>query len=370
LTAATQTPVLEAVELEIEYTTAEGCVRPLDGATLSVPPGAITAVVGESGSGKTTLGLAAGRLLATNAIHVGGDLRVLGERVLECDTQTLRMLRADVLGFIFQDPVAALDPTMRVRRQMELVARRRDEATVEEALREVGLSDITRVLRAYPHELSGGMAQRVGIAIALLRRPRLLIADEPTAAVDATRRAQILALLVDRCRTHECALLLLTHDLHNVSRWSTHIAVMYGGRVVETGVTRQVLRAPLHPYTRALLSSVPGGEQPGERLGAIPGRPPVLRGPSEGCAFAPRCADVLDRCSTTRPLYAGLGQRHVCCHLVGSEAESSDGRTGDTLATATSNRTRNADGIRRRAAETTAAAPGPTTARPPEGASE
>src|SRR5262249_45656721 len=155
--------------------------------------------------------------------------------------EEFRQVRRDVLGFIFQDPVASLNPTMRVQRQMELAAGKSKRLqTPAEALADVGLPDIPRVLRAYPHELSGGMAQRVCIAMALLRRPRLLVADEPTAAVDATRRAQILELLVSRCRDFDTALLLLTHDLHTVARWCNRIAVMYGGRVVESGPTGEI----------------------------------------------------------------------------------------------------------------------------------
>jgi len=310
--------VLEARELELEYRTREGRVRSLDSASLTVRAGEITALVGESGSGKSTLGMAAGRLLAGNAEHVGGSLEVAGVSVFACTDERLRALRRATLGFVFQNPVAALDPTMRVARQMELVGILGAEAT--RALEEVGLRDISRVLRAYPHELSGGMAARVGIAMALGRDPRLLIADEPTAAVDATLREQILELLVERCREHGCALLLLTHDLHAVAHHCTQIAVMYGGRVVEDGPTGEVLAAPLHPYTRALLSALPGEERPGERLESIRGVPPVLRGPSPGCAFSPRCPHVMEHCPHVRPLHAPVEEsRAVCCHLFTGE---------------------------------------------------
>jgi peptide/nickel transport system ATP-binding protein len=314
--------VLEARDLEIEYATREGRVRSLDVATLTVAAGEITAVVGESGSGKTTLGLAAGRLLASNAEIVGGDLRVAGTSVFATDAEKLRYLRREVLGFVFQNPVAALDPTMLVERQMVLVANRASEGqTASEALAEVGLRDIPRVLASYPHELSGGMAARVGIAMALRRRPQLLIADEPTAAVDATLRARILELLVERCRSHGCALLLLTHDLHAVAAHCSHIAVMYGGRVVEDGPTAEVLASPMHPYTRALLSALPGEEKPGQRLHSIRGVPPVLRGASAGCAFAPRCPNVLDHCPHVRPIHAAVDARRVvCCHLAAGAA--------------------------------------------------
>ncbi len=310
--------VLEARELELEYTTRDGRVRSLDSASLTVQAGTIAALVGESGSGKSTLGMAAGRLLAGNAVHAGGELCVAGTSVFACDDEALRRLRRETLGFVFQNPVAALDPTMRVARQMALIGME-GEAAVS-ALEEVGLRDIPRVLRSYPHELSGGMAARVGIAMALGRRPQLLIADEPTAAVDATLREQILELLVERCRSTGCALLLLTHDLHAVAHHCSHIAVMYGGRVVEDGPTGEVLDAPLHPYTRALLSALPGEERPGERLESIRGVPPVLRGPSPGCAFSARCPNVMEHCPHVRPLHAPVEEDHaVCCHLFTDE---------------------------------------------------
>ncbi len=311
-------PVLEAADLVVEYATRRGPVRSLDAATLTVGAGEIVALVGESGSGKTTLGMAAGRLLAANARHRGGTLHVAGTAVFDCDLVRLRALRRDVLGFVFQNPVAALDATMRVRRQMRLAAPAEETAdgeTESADLEAVGLSDVPRVLRAYPHELSGGMAQRVGIAIALRRRPRLLIADEPTAAVDATLRAQILRLLVTRCREQGCALLLMTHDLHAAAEHTERIAVMYGGRVVEQGPTAMVLADPRHPYTRALVAAVPGEEQAGQRLVAIPGIPPVLRGAASGCAFAPRCADVMARCHDSRPDAVTSGGRALICHL-------------------------------------------------------
>jgi oligopeptide/dipeptide ABC transporter ATP-binding protein len=322
--SAAREPILVATDLELEYTTREGRVRSLDQASLAVGAGTITALVGESGSGKSTLGLAAGKLLAANAEHVGGDLLVAGTPVLTADAETLRRLRREALGFVFQNPVAALDPTMRVERQMALVGE--GERGAAEALEEVGLRDIPRVLRSYPHELSGGMAARVGIAMALLRRPRLLVADEPTAAVDATLREQILELLVTRCRSRDCALLLLTHDLHAVAHHCSHIAVMYAGRVVEDGPTERVLESPMHPYTRALLSALPGEEQPGERLHSIRGVPPILRGPSPGCAFAARCPHVMDHCPHVRPLHAAVEDRRaVCCHLFTGETVERQG---------------------------------------------
>lgn len=236
----------------------------------------------------------------------------------------LRDLRRDVLGFVFQNPVAALDPTMRVRRQLEL-ATGADRPAINDALEQVGLQDVPRVLRSYPHELSGGMAQRVGIAMALRRHPRLLVADEPTAAVDATLRAQILNLLVSRCREQTCALLLLTHDLHAVAEHTEQIAVMYGGRVVEWGPTQQVLADPLHPYTRALVAALPGEERPGQRLEAIRGVPPVLRSACPGCAYAPRCPDAFADCDHTRPALEAVDGRTVICHLHSTQRAAANG---------------------------------------------
>lgn len=307
-------PVLEIRDLVIEYVTREGTVRSLDSASLRVDRGEIVAVVGESGSGKSTLGLAVGRLLPQNASYVEGDVLLAGTSIANCDGDTLRKVRREDLGFIFQDPVAALDPTMRIGRQMAL-AGGKDRQSLADALVEVGLFDASRVMRSYPHELSGGMAQRVGIAMTMLRQPRVVIADEPTAAVDAAGRAKILELLVTRCRERDCTLVVLTHDLGSVRRWCTKVAVMYGGRVVEDGPAEEVLAEPLHPYTRALAHSRPGRETPGGRLSSIPGVPPVLRGPSHGCAFASRCPLVESRCHTSRPVHASVGVRNVCCHV-------------------------------------------------------
>ncbi len=318
--------VLEASDLVIEYTTRHGRVRSLDAATLTVRAGEVVALVGESGSGKTTLGMASGRLLASNAVHVGGSLEVSGRTVFGSTPQQLRSLRREALGFVFQNPVAALDPTMRVGRQLRLAARAQHKAeggnapesstrALTAALEDVGLKDVPRVLRSYPHELSGGMAQRVAIAMVLRRRPRLLVADEPTASVDATLRARILTLLIKRCRAQGCALLLLTHDLHAVAQHADTVAVMYGGRIVEQGPVDTVLADPRHPYTGALIGALPGDEEPGQRLQAIRGVPAVLRGPSPGCAFAARCPAAMEHCAGTRPARTSVDGRLLACHL-------------------------------------------------------
>lgn len=262
--------VLEAHQLVVEYVTDSGRVRALDGASISVRQGEVHAIVGESGSGKTTLGMAAGRLLASNAEFVSGSLVVTDVSVPTVGMEGLRALRRDRLGFVFQNPIASLDPTMRIGAQMQLAQEGRDSTfSMRDSLERVGLRGIDTVLRSFPHELSGGMAQRVCIAMALMRGARVLIADEPTAAVDATLRPQILKLLVDLCRETGSALVLLTHDLHAVGEFSTRVSVMHAGKVVESGDTQLVLANPQHPYTRSLLSARLGLESCGQRLEAV-----------------------------------------------------------------------------------------------------
>jgi peptide/nickel transport system ATP-binding protein len=267
---ATPEFVLEARELQVAYATRNRVVTSLDGASLAVRRGEVHALVGESGSGKSTLGMATGRLLAANAHYTGGSLQVDGRSVLDASARELRALRRDTLGYVFQNPIASLDPTMRIARQMHFLTRDQSaDLTSSEALERVGLQEVSRVLRSFPHELSGGMAQRVCIAMALSRNPRLLIADEPTAAVDATIRPQLLSLLTGLCKERGCALLLLTHDLQAVREYADNVSVMFAGKVVESGAAHSVLDSPSHPYTRALLSAQPGNERPGERLEAI-----------------------------------------------------------------------------------------------------
>jgi peptide/nickel transport system ATP-binding protein len=343
-------PVMHVRDLVVDYGTPRGTVRPLDGASLVVAPGEVVGVIGESGSGKTTLGLCAGRLLAANAKHRSGSLFVAGVDVFACSPRELEQVRRGVLGYVFQNPTTALDPTMRIGRQMALATAssqaRADATSPAAALSDVGLPDVARVLRAYPHELSGGMAQRVGIAMALSRHPRLMVADEPTAAVDATVRSQILDLLVTRCREERCALLLLTHDVQAVAERADTIAVMYGGRVVESGAARSVVAAPSHPYTRGLIGALPGAEAPSGRLEAIPGAPPVLVGACPGCPFEPRCRDAMPECATRRPADIVRGDRVVSCFLADPQV-AAPGERADWPGECTSGPTQVAPALRR-----------------------
>jgi peptide/nickel transport system ATP-binding protein len=306
-------PLLEASDLVVEYASPGGVAqRALDGASLVVRAGEVLGIVGESGSGKSTLGLSIGRLLADNARRAQGDLRIAGRSLFDMDDAALRRVRRDVLGFVFQNPMVALDPTMRVGRAVARPAGH--AAPVRDLLERVGLGDIERVERSFPHQLSGGMAQRVVIAMAIARGPRLLVADEPTASLDATLREQIFALLVSLRDTTGAGVVLLSHELRSVARHCDSVAVMYAGRVVEHGPVGAVFGRPAHPYTRALLAVAPGHERQGQVLAPIPGAPPRLDGAAAGCAFAARCGQAVAECRQRRPRPHVLEDRTVACH--------------------------------------------------------
>jgi oligopeptide/dipeptide ABC transporter ATP-binding protein len=312
--------VLDVRDLFVRYHARHATVQALDGASLTVGAGEIVALVGESGSGKSTLGQAVLGLLPASARRVGGDLLIDGRSIFALRAPELRRLRRTRLGLILQDAAGSLDPTRRIARQIEdnLPGRRSpraDRAKILSILDRVRLPDVERVAGSHPHQLSGGMAQRVAIAIALARAPGLIVADEPTAALDTEIKHEILRLLVAVCREENTSLLLLTHDIVSISRYCTRIAVMYGGRVVEAGKPAAVLNRPRHPYTRGLLEAMPGYEGAGGALHPIVGAPPVLTASAASCAFAPRCAFRVERCTTERPeAQAGFGG--VLCHRV------------------------------------------------------
>lgn len=265
-------PIIDIDNITIEYPGNGTRVRALDGATLRVDAGETVGLVGESGSGKTTLGLLAGRLLPRSAKVTGGQIRVDGQDVLALDDERLRALRRDCLGYIPQDPVAALDPTMRIGRQLELVLHGlpSDPSSLVRHLDSVQISEPQRVLRLFPHEISGGMAQRVMIAMAMARTPRLLVADEPTAALDSHVRTEVTKLIFNLAAKAGATVLWLSHDLRSVSRWCERVVVMYGGKVMEDGPAAQVLRHPTHPYTIALAAADPARAKPGQRIGTRP----------------------------------------------------------------------------------------------------
>ena len=308
--------LVEVRDLTIAYDSIDRSVLALDGAELTIEAGESLAIVGESGSGKSTLGMAIGRLLPPEARRRNGDLIYEGRSVFAASDEEVRSLRRDKLGFIFQSPMAALDPTMRVGRQVALAAGGRPEiADIAALLERAELSDPERIMRSFPHQLSGGMAQRVVIAMAIARGQRLVIADEPTASLDASIRDRVMATLSRLRRENSASLAIFSHDLRMVGRHADRIAVMFAGRVVETGPSDHVLRSPAHPYTRALMTAVAGSASRGVRLEPIPGAPPVVIARAENCAFAPRCLARQSLCFERRPETRRVHDRIVACHF-------------------------------------------------------
>lgn len=307
-------PAISIRELEVDFLTRRGIVRAIDGADLDLTMGEILGVVGESGSGKSTLAAALGGMLPRNARTSAARIEVLGRDLAELDAAAMLALRRHGIAYVFQDPIGTLDPTARISRQLRAIVRLRNpEADPAALLARVGIAEVDRVMSAYPHELSGGMAQRIAIAMAIVGRPQLLIADEPTAALDASIRAQVLELLVGLVRESGAGMLLLSHDLRAIAKHCTAVAVMYAGRVVEHGKSATVFAQPLHPYSAGLLAAEPSLAVENERIEAIPGTPPVLHARSAVCAFAPRCAHALASCRANRPEREYIDARMVVC---------------------------------------------------------
>jgi oligopeptide/dipeptide ABC transporter ATP-binding protein len=304
-------PVLEITDLTVEFASRSGAVRAVDGVSIALGDGEILALVGESGSGKSVTSLAAMRLLPEPPARIVAGKAMLGDTdLLAASERELRAIRGRDLAMIFQDPMSSLNPVLTIGRQItEAIALHEggDQASLRQRaiamLELVQIPEPARRVDEYPHQLSGGMRQRVMIALALSCGPRVLIADEPTTALDVTIQAQILALLADLRTRLGTSILLITHDLGVVAENADRVVVLYAGRKVEEGPVRAVLDQPLHPYTQGLLRSMPalGGAADGARLQEIPGSVPVNAAAMPGCAFAPRCPLADDHCRTARP---------------------------------------------------------------------
>ncbi|MEM9409297.1 MAG: ABC transporter ATP-binding protein [Acidobacteriota bacterium] len=300
----------------------------LDGIDLSVASGETLALVGESGSGKSMTALSLLQLVPEPGRIEGGRIRFDGQDLLALDKQGIRSVRGNRIAMIFQEPMSSLNPVLTIGEQVaEPIQLHRDVERNEaleragELLRRVAIPDAEQRLNAYPHELSGGMRQRVMIAMALACEPELILADEPTTALDVTVQAQILSLLKRLTEETNAALLLITHDLGVVARYADRVAVMYGGRVVETAPASALYRAPQHPYTRGLLASVPRLDGEDRRLVPIEGQPPDLADLPAGCAFAPRCPLAFDRCRHEQPLLDASSDDHWrACFAEGPES--------------------------------------------------
>ena len=306
--------------LELHFVTPAGRVRAVNGISYTVEPGELVAIVGESGSGKTVQAQAVLGLVAQPPGEiVGGAVEFDGVELLGLPEDRMRALRGRRISMVFQEPMTSLNPVLSIGRQLTEAMRlhlRLTRTVAEERavslLGMVGIADPERRLRQYPHHLSGGMRQRVMIAIAIACEPLLIVADEPTTALDVTIQAQILALMQDLTRRLGVALVIITHDLGVVARYADRVNVMYAGRIVEHGAARDVYRRPAHPYTIGLLNSVPRLDRPrGVRIEPIPGSPPDPARPRPGCAFAPRCPYVVDRCTREEPPPVTFDDRHV-----------------------------------------------------------
>ncbi len=303
--AGARAPLLSIRDLAVEIRPVGGPALAVDGFSLELEPGESLALVGESGCGKSLSALSAARLLPGAARRVRGGILWQGREVGDFREDELRALRGAGIGYVFQDPAAALNPVLRVGAQIEEALRlhpaRAGGETVESLLRKVRIPDPARIARAWPHELSGGMQQRVVLAAAIAARPALLIADEPTTALDVTVQARILDLLSDLREEIGMALWLITHNVRLTAGRVRRLAVMYAGRIVESGPTDRVLESPGHPYTRALLASVPERCAPGARLPGIPGQVPDPGHWPSGCRFHPRCPFAVPACRTVAP---------------------------------------------------------------------
>jgi oligopeptide/dipeptide ABC transporter ATP-binding protein len=331
--------LLEIRDLHVSIAGSDEETEVVRGLSLNLRLGEFLGIVGESGSGKTMTALSIMGLLPSGAQIRTGSIRFEGDELVHAPRRLLDRVRGRRMAMVFQEPMTSLNPLMRVGQQVaeplllhKMAPKRSARKQAEDQLRSVGIPDAARRASSYPHEFSGGMRQRAMIAAALIGEPKLLIADEPTTALDVTVQAQILRLLRDRERSHGNAVIFVSHDLAVVSRLCDRIAVMYAGRIVETGKTNALLTAPKHPYTRALLNALPNEDtRPRERLQAIAGEPPNLANLPSGCPFAPRCPFKAERCTVEEPELIKFGESEAACWFgdslppwsakVGSKAE-------------------------------------------------
>ena len=327
--------LLEVEDLAIEFPTEEGPLRAVDGLGLEVAAGEIVGLVGESGCGKSAAALALLDLVPTPGRRTRGSISLAGENLTAGGPAAFSAIRGRRVGMIFQDPMTSLNPFLRIGVQLREVAerhlglsRRDAEGRACALLERVGLPDAEARLRAHPHELSGGMRQRVMIAMALLADPALLLADEPTTALDVTIQAEILGLLRDLRRERGLGVLFITHDLGVVANLCDRVVVMYAGRAVEVAPVAELFAHPRHPYTQALLECVPRlDDDPNTPLVSIEGMPPRLHGPARACTFAPRCARRVAECSAEEPrlLASGPGREDRCIRSEGRGEAAADG---------------------------------------------
>jgi peptide/nickel transport system ATP-binding protein len=321
------TALLEVKNLRVEFPSRRGTLLALDDISFSIAPGEILGVVGESGAGKSLTGASIIGLLEPPGRVAGGEILLNGQRIDNLPYEAMRKIRGRQIGAIFQDPLTSLNPLYTIGRQLVETIRTHLPVSEQEAraraiklLKETGIQGAEQRIDQYPHQFSGGMRQRVVIALALAAEPKLIVADEPTTALDVSIQAQIISLLKRLCKDHGAAVMLVTHDMGVIAETCDRVAVMYAGRIAEIGPVGDVINRPAHPYSVGLMGSIPAKDEDRERLTQIDGAMPRLNAIPKGCAFNPRCPKVFDRCKSERPDLLDAGATRAACWLVGKDA--------------------------------------------------
>jgi peptide/nickel transport system ATP-binding protein len=320
-------PVLSVRDLKVAFSGRRGVLVAVDGVSFDIAAGEVLGVVGESGAGKSLTGAAVIGLLEPPGRIAGGEVYLKGRRIDNLSAEDMRKVRGRHIGMVFQDPLTSLNPLYRVGDQIVETIRTHaplsESAAREQAialLQEVGIQGARQRIDSYPHEFSGGMRQRVVLALALCAQPELLIGDEPTTALDVSIQAQIIALLKRLCRERGTAVMLVTHDMGVIAETADRVAVMYAGRIVEIGPVRDVVKRPHHPYTKGLMGAIPTLDNQASRLLQIKGSMPRLAAIPTGCAFHPRCPQAFDRCRVQRPERLPAGSSQAACWLLAGGA--------------------------------------------------
>jgi peptide/nickel transport system ATP-binding protein len=317
--------LLEVIDLEVKFALRQGELTAIDGVSFTLDKGERLGIVGESGAGKSVTGFAIINLISKPGYISGGKVLFEDRQINQLPEEEMRQIRGNRISMIFQDPMMTLNPVLTIRTQMiETVLAHRDVSRADataialEKLKKVHIPSPEKRLGQYPHECSGGMRQRIVVATALLTNPALIIADEPTTALDVTIQAEIMDLLLELCESEKMGFILITHDLSVVSQVTEKIVVMYAGKIVETGSTEAVIHNPKHPYTQGLIKALPGSLQPGSRLNQIPGMMPTLTDIPPGCAFHPRCtiSDTICRMETPALIRTDDDDGMAACHML------------------------------------------------------
>ena len=315
-------PLLKVRDLHVDFPIRRGALKAIDGVSFDIAPGEVLGVVGESGAGKSLTGAAIIGLLEPPGRIAGGEVWLEDERIDNLSIEQMRKIRGRRIGMVFQDPLTSLNPLYRIGEQLVETIQTHLPTSDDEArghavklLKEVGIPAAEERLDAYPHQFSGGMRQRVVIALALAANPALVIADEPTTALDVSVQAQIISLLKKTCAQHGASVMLITHDMGVIAETADRVAVMYAGRIVEIGPVRDVVKHAKHPYTQGLMASIPSIAHDADRLSQIEGSMPRLTAIPKGCAFHPRCPHATARCSAERPELLSAGETKAACWL-------------------------------------------------------